>query len=231
MKRSTAIIIFITLLLGMELFAYIPAGIFNIDIFNLDEKMKIYYILSTDIGYMIIIFVLYHKDLIKEFKAYFKNFIYNFSHSFIYYLIGIIIMFICNELIAHFFSEATANNEEMIRLFIDRYPLYMIFSVTIYAPFVEEIVFRKCTKDIIANGKSNKITKYSYIIVSGLFFAIMHVVGLANNPIDYLYIISYMSLGITFAYIYYKTDNLFNTIILHSFHNSTAIILYFILGG
>ena len=104
----------------------------------------------------------------------------------------------------------------------------MLFSVAIYAPFIEEIIFRRSIKDIIKSFGNNKITKYTYIIISGLIFAAMHVIGTASSTTDYLYIIPYMSLGIVFAYIYDKTDNLFSTIVLHSFHNTMAVILYFI---
>ena len=104
----------------------------------------------------------------------------------------------------------------------------VFFSTCFYAPFIEETIFRRGIKDIISQDENKKITRWIYIIISGFMFAFMHVFGTANNSFDYLYIFPYMSLGITFAYIYDKTDNLFSTIVLHSFHNIAAIILYFI---
>ena len=52
-------------------------------------------------------------------------------------------MIISNFIITFFLTEAIAANEEAVRNMIDKIPLYMIFSVSIYAPFVEEIIFRQ----------------------------------------------------------------------------------------
>ena len=231
MKKISPILIFILLILGIDLFSYIPIVLFHININNLSMTMRIIYTLCTDIGFMIIIFTLYRKELIENFKYYFKNFTKIFSTSFNYYIIGLIIMYISNNLIAIFFSNATPNNENMTRLLIDKYPLYMLFSVAIYAPFIEEIIFRKSIKDVIDNYCNNNKNKYIYIIISGLLFGAMHVIGMSSTPIDYLYIIPYMALGCSFAITYTKTNNIFSTITMHSLHNLIAIITYFMIGG
>ena len=231
MKKISPILIFIFLILGIDLFSYIPIVLFHININNLSMTMRIIYTLCTDIGFMIIIFTLYRKELIENFKEYFKHFTKNFNISFNYYIIGLIIMYISNYLISIFFSNATPNNENMTRLLIDKYPLYMLFSVAIYAPFIEEIIFRKSIKDVIDNYDNSKRNKYIYIIISGLLFGAMHVIGLSSNPIDYLYIVPYMALGCSFAITYTKTNNIFCTITMHSLHNLIAIITYFLIGG
>ena len=231
MKKITPVIIFIMLVILMDTFPYIPIAIFNIKINNLSETMKIIYNLCTDIGFIIIVYTLYRNRINKEFKEYIYNIKDNINISINYYIIGLIIMIISNIIISNLFTEATANNENMVRLLINKYPLYMLFSVSIYAPFIEETIFRRSIKDITNHINNKLIKKYSYIIISGFIFALMHVLGTASNSLDYLYIIPYMALGSTFAALYYKTDNLFNTITLHSFHNLIAIILYFIIGG
>ena len=231
MKKIKPIIIFLLLLVGMDIFSYIPLRILNINMNNLSMNMKILYNFIFDVIFMAIIFIIYRKKLIKEFKEFFSNFNDNMVIALEYYLVGLVIMLVSNCLIGYFFSEANANNENMVRLLIDRYPLYMLFSVALYAPLVEETIFRRCIKDIYdAFGKS-KLVKYIYIIFSGLIFALLHVMGSATSSIDYIYVIPYLSLGICFASLYYKTDNLFSTMILHSFHNLVALILYLIIGG
>lgn len=221
--------IFFTLLLGMSLFPYIPITIFNIDLSVLPDYGKILYELSCDIAYMLIIYSIYYKDINRDLKAYFSNFKSNFKLSFNYYIIGYFIMVISNILISLLFRNAIAGNEETVRSLIDKYPLYMLFSVSIYAPFVEEIIFRKTLHDVVYSFKNTKYTKYIYIILSGFIFSSMHVLGSATNTIDYLYIIPYLGIGISFAYLYDKTNNIFSTITMHSLHNTIAIITY--LGG
>ena len=184
MKKITPIIVFMILLIGMNVFPYIPISIFHINMSNLSQGMKIIYNLCCDIGFMIIIFMLYRKETINECKDYFKNFKEYFELSFRYYFIGLIFMYISSYAISLFFSGANANNVDADRMLIDLYPVYMIFSVGIYAPFVEESIFRRSIKDAILSFGDNKINKYVYIIISGLIFASMHVIGMVSSNLD-----------------------------------------------
>ena len=224
---KTNILLFTILFLGMSVFSYIPIFVFNLNVEAFSPKLKVLYQLSCDIGFMIIVYFIYHKDLNKNFKDYFKNFDDNLKTSLKYYICGYIVMIVSNIIIGLFFAEANAGNETAVRSLIDSYPLYMLFSVAIYAPFIEEIIFRKCIYDIVYSTKETKYHKYIYIIISGLIFASMHVIGITEKAIDFLYIIPYLGLGIAFAALYYKTKNIFSTIIMHSMHNTLAFLMYF----
>jgi len=230
-KKILPIIMFFLLLMGMAYFPYIPMELFNIPYNDFSMTMKMIYMLLCDIGYILILFILYKDKVIEDFNSYFKNFGKNFEHSFKYYFIGLLIMMASNMIITLFFSGANANNEEAVRNMIDQVPLYMIFSVSIYAPFVEELIFRHSIKDCVLCYGDNKITEYLYIFISGFIFALLHVLGQTGSYLDYLYIIPYLSLGIAFSSLYYKTDNIFSTIMMHSLHNTATVILYFIAGG
>ncbi len=229
-KKIKPLLIFILLLLGMSYFPYIPMKIFNLDYNNFTQSMKIIYMVVCDIGFMIIMYMLYRDTLKDNFKKYFKNFGESFEKSFKYYFIGLIGMIVTNYLIYFLFKGASANNEETIREMIKLYPAYMVFSVSIYAPFVEELIFRKSIKDMILVFGDNKITKYIYIITSGLIFSSLHVLGMVTSNLDYLYIIPYLSLGLAFSSLYYKTDNIFSSISMHMLHNTATVILYFVIG-
>ena len=230
MKKVYPILIFLILLIGMIIFPYLPMELFHFNINNLSPGMKILYSFVCDLGYMIIIFLIYKDKIIKEFKEYFNNFKDNFKSSLRCYIVGFMIMVISNSLINIFFAGASANNEETVRILIQAYPLYMIFSVAIYAPLVEETIFRRTFKDIFKPFDNSKYIKYLYVGLSGLIFGAMHILGQSSSSIDYLYVIPYASLGCAFAWLYYKTDNLFSTIILHSLHNLVAVILFLGLG-
>lgn len=219
--------LFFILFLGMSLFSYIPLTIFNIDLTKLSDNLKIAYQLSCDIGFMLIVYMIYMPSINKDFKSYFKNFDNSLKKSLKYYIIGYFIMIISNIIISLFFKQANPANEELVRALIDKYPLYMFFSVAIYAPFIEEIIFRKCIYDIVYSFKKNKYTKYIYIISSGFIFSAMHVINVSENIIDLIYIIPYLGLGCAFAALYDKTKNIFSTITMHSIHNTIAILTYF----
>ena len=227
-KKILPTLIFFTLLVGMSYFPLIPIKLFNINYESFNMTMKTLYMFFCDIGYMIILFLLYKDKLIKDFKNYFKKIGKNFEESFKYYFIGLLIMLASNLILAIFVTSATANNEEAVRAMIDEIPLYMLFSVSIYAPFVEELIFRHSIKDSIMCFGKNKITKYLYIFISGFIFGFLHMSLESTNYLDYLYIIPYMSLGVSFAALYQKSDNIFSSITMHSIHNTVTVILYFL---
>ena len=230
-KKILSIIIFILLLSGMAYFPYIPMKLFNIQYDTFSMTMKILYMFFCDLGYMLILFVLYKDKLINDFKKYIKKIGENFELSFKYYFLGVIIMMASNLIITLFFSNATAGNEEAVRNLIDQAPLYMLFSVSLYAPFVEELIFRHSIKDCVMCYGNNKVTKGIYIFISGFIFAALHILGQTTSYLDYLYLIPYLSLGIAFSALYSKTDNIFSSISMHMLHNTVTVILYFIAGG
>ena len=164
------------------------------------------------------------ESTIKNGKEYFQNFSENFKQSFKYWLVGFAIMAISNIIITFVLKQTIAGNEELVRSYIDTSPLLMIFSTVIYAPICEELTFRKSIKDAINN-------KYIYILTSGLLFGFLHIVSYINTPLDLVYLIPYASLGIVFATLYYKTNNIFSTITIHAMHNALSVLVYLSLGG
>ena len=97
----------------------------------------------------------------------------------------------------------------------------MIFSTIIYAPFVEELIFRKSIRDIIDND-------YLYIIISGLTFGFVHT--LAGSTLqELIYIIPYGALGSCFAIMHVKTKNIYTSMTFHMIHN--AIVVFISIAG
>ena len=210
------------LILLLITFSYIPLIVFNINLKELSYNSKIIYSLICDLLLLIIFILIYKKDIIKDFKNYFnKNIKKNLKLSLKYWLLGLCIMIASNVLISTIISDGIPQNEEIVRQLINKAPLFMIFELIIFAPITEEIIFRRSIKDIINN-------KNIYILVSGLFFGFMHIVKYIKAPIDIIYIIPYAALGIIFAKLYKKTDNIFSTITIHSIHNTFTLILYLI---
>ena len=230
-KKILPIIKFILLFLGMAGFSSIPIALFNIPFDSFNIIMKSIYMLLCDIGFIAILLLVYKDKIFKDFKDYFKNFFSNFERAFKYYFIGVIIMMVSNIIITFFIQGATAGNEETVRSMIDSVPLYMIFSVSIYAPFVEEIIFRHSIKNCVMAYGNNKLTRYLYIFLSGFIFAILHIIGQTSSYLDYVFLVPYMSLGLAFSSLYSKTDNIFSSISMHCLHNTFTIVLYFMAGG
>lgn len=132
-------------------------------------------------------------------------------------------MVISNLLILMFTDAGLANNEVTVRQLVSKYPAY-IFSVCIYAPLSEELIFRHSFKEVFKK-------KYVYILASGFIFGALHVISSINTWQDWLHLIPYCSLGIAFSSLYYKTDNIFSTITMHALHNTMTLLLVFIGSG
>ena len=227
--KDTKVIINILKSIGLIflllLWSYIPMIImyfFGINYDTFSQLGKIFYLLICDILLIMFLIFIYRKDIKKNFKNFFnKNIFSNLGISFRYWGIGLAVMMISNLIISIINPGSTSANEEAVRNLIDIAPWYMAFELAVYAPLTEELIFRKSFKDIMSH-------KYIYILLSGIIFGGMHVISSVSTPFDLLYFIPYSALGIAFAALYYKTDNIFSTISVHAFHNTLSFVLYLI---
>ena len=183
---------------------------------NISTNISIILSVLIEILTIAVILLLFHKRIEKDFIDLKKNHKNYFSKYFKFYLIGLAVMYISNAILIFGFQNGIAGNEENIRELLGIHPIYIYFSAVLLAPSVEELVFRGAIKNIIPNDKL-------FIIVSGFVFGGLHLLGYISSFIDLLYIIPYSSLGVAFAYIYSKTDNIFVTMLLHTMHNGILV--------
>lgn len=94
---------------------------------------------------------------------------------------------------------------------------YMIPMVVIYAPIVEEILFRGVFRRLIKNN-------IVFIIISALVFGILHTIGESSITNILFMSLPYCSLGAYLAYIYVKTNNIFSSITSHAIFNTISTI-------
>lgn len=200
----------------------LPFKLLHIDLKTLSNTTKIIYMSVYETMMIAIMLLIYNKWLCKDLEDIKKNHKKYYSKYFKYYLIAFGIMMISNLIIIVLLNKDISTNETLVRETFQISPFYMYLSGIIFAPIVEEIVFRGCIKKVIPN-------KYLFVITSGLIFGLIHIAGYINSPSDYLYLIPYSSLGFAFAYIYYKTDNIFTSMGLHFMHNGILLSLQFIM--
>lgn len=218
------ILIFLLYLLYSDIIIIILTKL-GVNIKVLPNNLKIAIMFLINLSLMIMLFIFYSKSIkenLKDLKLNFKSYI---KDNFKYYVIGLLIMIISNIIIS-FFIEGNSTNETLIREYINIMPIYMIFSSCIYAPFTEEMVFRKSLRNCFNN-------KVLYILLSGLIFGSMHLLS-ASNLVELVFLIPYSSLGCVFAYMYYKTNNIFVPMTFHMVHNTIIVlnyILVFVIGG
>lgn len=196
--------------------------IVGIDYNNLSTTIKIIYILIWEFLELSLIMLLLNKKISKDIKDMKKNHRNYFNKYFKFWLLAIAIMMMSNLLINIFINNGLPSNEETIRELFKISPIYIFISSVIVAPIVEELVFRQAFRNIITN-------KYLFIIVSGLIFGGLHVVGSMTNLTDLFYLIPYCTPGFIFAYILADSDNILISSGLHFMHNGILLSLQFII--
>lgn len=197
-------------------------GIFNINYDEFSLSIKVVYSILWETIIMCSIIFLLSKQLTKNFKDLKKNHKEYFKKYFKFWLISVAIMMVSNVFITLITGSELSSNESTLRETFKISPIYIYFSSVIFAPAVEELVFRRSIKNIIRN-------KYIFILVSGLVFGGLHVIGDFSGPLDLLYLIPYCAPGFAFAYILADSDNVLITIALHLMHNGVLMSLQFIL--
>lgn len=191
------------------------------DLKNLSMLNK-WIILLSKYFILIAIFIVkdykYLKEKLIDFKNNFKKY---FMISFKNWFVGFIIMILSN-IIINYFITGLGENESGVQTLITKLPILAFLLTTVFAPFVEEMVFRKYLKDCIDH-------KVLFMVISGLIFGFVHT-SIDTNILEILLIIPYGALGFMFAKTLNETDNIYSTIMMHMLHNG-ALTLLAILGG
>lgn len=188
----------------------------NIDVASMSTVFKILFLIGWDIILMVIFAFLYYRSFQKDIKLMKEKHKEYYQKYLKYWLLSVGIMFVSNAIIMMITGNSTSGNEKAIRELFSTSPLYVYFSGVIFAPFVEELIFRKCFHDLIPN-------RYLFIFISGFVFGGLHVLTNYSGALDLLYLIPYCAPGLVFAYIMEKTDNVLVSIGLHFLHNGILI--------
>ena len=117
--------------------------------------------------------------------------------------------------------EEMPGNQELIVDLASSYPALMIITTVLFAPFVEEVVFRLALMKLLEKRPWLAIT------ASSLIFGLLHVIAFG----DYIFLISYAAMGFPFAYSYFKTGNIWIPTAVHIIHNLYAITMTLIVAG
>lgn len=206
---------------------YLTFGILGIprinEIGEFNELIIGYYIIGC--LFIFILSFVFYKDIFSNLKDIFKNFGSISYNIFKYSLLMIVGYFLIKLFFSIFFgsnNNITQSSEDVINAF-KQFPLYIVFVILIYTPFVEEIIFRKSFSYIFKNN-------ILYIILSSIMFGLLHVIGdgNANNIGDFfLLLIPYTYFGIVLSISYLKTKNIFVPIICHLLYSTILILLLF----
>lgn len=221
MENKKKLILNLSVFIFYFIYTLIPSlvlYIFHLRIYNV--LYRSIYLIIMGLIYIIFITFIYKDELKKDIKEIRLKTVIKYIPT---YMIGLLLMIGSNIIASKITGNTLSQNEINVRETIKIMPLYMCFSSVIFAPFIEEITFRKTFRNIISNG-------YLFIIISGFIFGLIHISNVGNGFEEFIMIMPYILMGIDLSYIYYKSDNIFTTIIIHSMHNLILLLIQLI-GG
>ena len=181
--------------------------------------MAIGIIIAYYLGVTIITIFAFKDTLKRDFKLFKNNLIPYMKFIFIGYLIYFpiyILLSIISTMIAK--SGVSANQSA-----VEALPLYISIPLALlWAPLVEECVFRGSLRRFIKNG-------YIFILVSSLCFGLIHTFQEDSLLKVFALCVPYACMGCFTAYLYKRTNNIFTNIFMHFFINAIAMCLSILL--
>lgn len=132
-----------------------------------------------------------------------------------------------NTLISQFTAQSTSDNQMLIMEVFKEAPLYIVFVAVIFAPIVEEILFR----GIIYRTLRFYKFKYIALLISSFLFGVLHVYEsiLISRYEDLWFIFVYMAIGLFMGVIYEKSGDILAPIALHMVYNAIAVFTLFLI--
>ena len=207
------------LIFGIILFIFLTFEIIFLflgyDFNNLSYNNTLLMIYTKYFVFVFFFLIYYHqylKDKWLDFKLNFKKYA---KIAFKDWFTGLIIMYTTNIIIMRIIGT-TGQNEEAVQNIIHYTPLIAFTLTTLFAPFIEEMIFRKTLQDCFHN-------QTLFMLSSGFIFGLIHVLG--GTTLEYLLIIPYGALGVMFAHTLNKTNNIYATIMVHAIHNGALTLL------
>lgn len=163
----------------------------------------------------ILVIILFRNKIIDDFQLLKNNFNAYLKYDLPKYGLMLISFIGINFLCIIVTKNATSVNQEMV----EKLPKLLLFILSVlWAPIVEEIVFRETIRRFIKNN-------WIFIIISSLLFGFMHVINETSILNILMTLLPYGFLGGFLAYIYTKTSNIVNNMMIHSVWNLFAFLI------
>lgn len=120
-------------------------------------------------------------------------------------------------------GTSTSLNQMEVEIRLRRMPYFVALIACGFAPVVEELVFRGC---IFGKLKEKNRTVWG-IIISSVMFGLMHVLSslMAGDFIDVMNVIIYAAMGVVFSVVYYKTDSIVASMLVHLLNNAISVMI------
>ena len=213
------VIVWFSNYISLYVAAIFPLIFISLSLINsLDSYILISLILQWFLAITIISVVLYFEDKFSYFRKLFVT--PNLKQSLILIIFILILDFILVTIYLFIYDSVAGSPGDDI---LGEIPLTLLFiSLTIAAPFLEEILFRGYLLDKIRSSYSDNVA----IISTGFLFGFMHHDILA--PLDFGQTGAATISGFLYAWLRIKTGSLWPSIVCHSIWNGLIFFIFFL---
>lgn len=212
-KKLLKTIFTVLIYICWSVFMQLPLNLLGI---KLQLNMMSLYEFILTLLLLVLIFLLYKDELIKEFKLTNKS---QIKYIFINVLIMFFIMGFSNMI-----SYAVLNGNMISSInnsgvsAINTKNLAIIIRLLILSPIIEELVFRKSVRTIINND-------VFFIFFSGFLLGSLYVIAQTPSLVGILSSISYILVGLYLSYSYTKTNNILINILSRIIYNLLMLVI------
>lgn len=187
--------------------------------FELQNKNAIQWIYGL---FMVITSLILSYPVLKlETKHFSQNPLIMFKGIFQSFLLILLSSLVLNGFIVWIFGPVEASNQKALIEQFHLNPSFIIFMALIYAPFVEELLFRGLLINLM------KPIKLNYALwISSLLFGLSHMFAQGFVLTDLYFLPTYTVLGFLLAKRYHDSNSLFSSMAVHFLNNLIGVIAF-----
>ena len=158
------------------------------------------------------IFLFIYKDKLKNDLKNIRNDLN--TKNIIIIVLFLVLSFISNIILVNMLNQEASNQEIAVSM-LKSFSLLGIPAICLFAPFVEEIIYR-------LPYKKNWLS----IIISTIVFTFAHISNF--SLIQLFFLIPYLFLSISFSFAYFKNENIILSTTTHILNNLISVVLLLI---
>lgn len=159
-----------------------------------------------------LIFLFIYKDKLKNDLKNIRNDLN--TKNIIIIVLFLVLSFISNIILVNMLNQEASNQEIAVSM-LKSFSLLGIPAICLFAPFVEEIIYR-------LPYKKNWLS----IIISTIVFTFAHISNF--SLIQMFFLIPYLFLSISFSFAYFKNENIILSTTTHILNNLISVVLLLI---
>lgn len=194
-----------------------PLNFFNL---QLSDNMNNLYCFVLTFLFLLVLFLIYKKDLIDEFKKIDKSFIKSVFKNL---LIIFAIMILSNVITFVILGKTTVMNVNNSTIsLISEKNLLSVINLLVFIPIIEELVFKKSIRYVISND-------IFFIVFSGAFLSSLYVILQTPNLYGIVSSLPYILTNLYLSYSYVKKENIYNNVFSKILYNFIIISIWWLL--